>query len=610
MTKLYWERYLVILWTLLLVLSVSSPVWAAPLTQTNTPEAPLPLRPSAGEGQSIYAESCAPCHGDQGDGNGPAAGGLPNPPAAFSNPEALRNLSPRQIFQITKEGRIERGMPPWKNRLSDDAIWAVTSYLYDLSIGDAGYAHGKNTYQQACAACHGDTGRGDGPQAQGMQVPDLTQWPDWIDLSNADLAQRVVQSPVHKDVVASLPGDALEQAIAYARTLSYSSTRAPLVGNGTILGTVEMMTPGEEANFEGLEVTLLGFRGTMDPRLVLTTTVGSTNTFRFDGLSTDQDVLYLLRTTWEGAPYSTDVLVFPPGQQVITATLQVAASTEEDPGIRADQVHWFIDFDGESLVVGELISISNPGDRTYKGPEIPGRDGKRAVIRWSLPAGVTNLRLDGGQLGDRYLLIDGDLIDTLPLPPGTDVRRLLFQYQLPIEHRQAVLAHPVSLPIGFLTVFIADRGETVQAPEQAVKGDSRDVSGVPFLSYTINGAQPGETLTFRLTNITASAGQPTAATVSGSPVRTLGIVLAALLGVALLAGMVYLGRRSAPPEQLHREDILARRDALLTEIAQLDAQYEAGQVDEASYREQRDILMAEAVQLTRMLDAEREDEEG
>ncbi len=604
MTKAWWKRYAAFTAVVLILLVlVSSSAWASVVNQAGTPTAGPPQRPSAGEGQSIYAESCAPCHGAQGNGDGPAASGLPQPPTAFSHPGTLRNLSPRQIFQIVKEGRIDRGMPPWKNRLSDNSIWAVTSYLYDLNIGAKGYRQGQAIYRRSCASCHGEDGRGNGPKAAGLKVPDLTQWPDRVDLSNADLQQRVLQSSPHASVVSTLDADALAQAIAYARTLSYSSSRAPLTGKGLLLGSVKMMSPGEKANFKGMAVTLFGFRGNMTPRLVLTATVTATNTFRFEGLSTEHDVLYLLKTTWQGAPYGTDVLSFPPGKKVITTTLQVAASTTKDPGIRADQVHWFIDFNDKTLTVGELISLTNPGNRTYKGTEIPGHKDKRAVIRWSLPAGVTNIRLDGGRLGERYLLIDGDLVDTLPLPPGTDVRRLLFQYQLPVEHRQAVIAHPVSLPIRFLTVFIADRGEHVQVPEKAVKGENRDVSGTPFLMYTINGATPGETLTFRLSNITNTAGKQAIRTVKGSPVRTLGLVLAALLGLALFAGMLYLGQRPNRPRPQHRDDLLARRDAILQDIARLDVSHGAGQIDEATYQEERETLMAEAVELTRLLNA-------
>ncbi|NPA90484.1 MAG: c-type cytochrome [Chloroflexi bacterium] len=581
------------------------PAWASPTPQETPPpptapaQMAVPQHPLAIEGKRVYSEFCASCHGTAGDGQGPAAKSLPNQPTAFSDPQVINTRSPRELFQTTKEGRMDKGMPPWGVRLDDVAIWGVTAYLFDLGLTQDVYDAGAQIYKDSCAVCHGESGKGDGPQAQG-DMPDLSSWAAWVDISNDAWAQRVKQQDVHASVVKELDDDSLKKVMAYVRTLSYESTRAPLEGNGIISGTVEMMTKGEEANFEGLTVALFGLRGGEELALTLTTTVKADNTFRFEGLSTSHQMIYYLETEWEGVPYATDALVFLPGQTVITTTLQVAATTEEDPGIRAGRAHWFMDFDGETLTVGELIGIDNPGDRAYIGTPLPDRDGARAVIRWALPAGVMNLRLDGGKLGERFLLVNGELIDTLPLPPGRDVRRLLLQYQLPIEHNQAVLAHPVSLPIDLLTVFIADRGEHIEVPDNATEGESQDVNGVPFKMYTLTRVDKGETVTFRLTNL-AAARKANPHEAPPSLVRQIGVGLSLLLGLLLLGSMVYLTRRRKPSEDETKEALRERREEILRLIAQLDIAFEAGEVDEATYREERDILMAEAVQLTRML---------
>ncbi len=600
---------------LLVVLLIAGPqVRAASHAQDLPPDHPnieeeggIPERPSAGEGQAIYAESCAPCHGPTGQGDGPTASSLPNPPTAFADPANLRNLPPSQIFKITKEGRIERGMPPWKNRLSDSAIWSVTAYLFDLNISNEEYQAGQAVYQKSCQSCHGPTGKGDGPEAGGLNVPDLTIWTNWVDVSNEEWVSRVLGDEVHMAVLGDVSREEVTQAIAYVRTLTYSSTRAPLTGNGVISGTVEMMTPDETANFEGLEVILFGFRGSMDPRLILTTTVSATNTFRFEGLSTDPDALYTLRTEWEGATYGSGVLVFPPDQTVITTTLQVAATTDQNPGVRADQVHWFVDFGDGVINVGELISISNPGKRTYIGEPIPGQEDKRAVIRWPLPANATNITVEGGQIGERYLLIDGALVDTSPLPPGADVRRLLFQYQIPLDNGRVQIEHPVGMPIRFLSLFVVDLGQQVEVPENMIKGETQDVSGVPVATYLARDLQPGQTLNIRMSKIPKTAGtQAATQPASESPIRLIGIAMAAILGLALFGGMFYLGRHTPPTTGPGREALVAQRDALLQEIAVLDERYERQEIDEATYRQERDLLMAEAVRLTLRLEEDKD----
>ncbi len=565
----------------------------------------IPERPSAAAGEPVYAESCAPCHGPTGQGDGPAASGLPVPPTAFADPPTLRRLSPQQIFTVIQQGRIERGMPPWANRLSPDVIWSVVAYLLDLNLSPEEYAAGQAVYREVCAACHGPKGRGDGPEAMTLDVPDLTRWPDWVQVANDTWVARILEDPVHAQAVAGRSREAIEQAVAYVRTLSYSSTHAPLEGEGVIEGKVEMQTPGARADFTGLEVTLFGFRGSMEPQLVLTTTVTSSQTFRFEGLSTEPDVLYALSVTWEGASYGSGVLAFPPEQSVITATIRVAATTEEDPGLRADRVHWFIDLDEEGVVIGELVSLTNPGDRTYIGTPIPGQEGKRAVIRWPLPPGAVDVRVDGGPLGDRFLLMDGALVDTLPITPGADARRLLFRYRLPRALGDVQIVHPLPVPVNFLNVFIADRGEKVEVPSYMVKGQTQNVGDVPFLSYMATNLPAGETVTITLRDIPAAPTRRTGTVPPRErPVRWVGLVLAGLFGAGLLGSMVYLGRHRHTQARTRRA-LLTRRDALLREIAWLDEQYEAGALDEATYREARDVRMAEAVRLTLMLEEDK-----
>ncbi len=590
---------------LLMITSLST--FAGILPQELPPDHPplqptLPLRPSANQGKAVYAESCAPCHGETGKGDGPSASGLPAPPTDFTAPDPLLSLAPQSIFNVIKEGRLERGMPPWKNRLSDEAMWAVAAYLFDLHLGAEKYQQAKTLYEERCAACHGDTGRGDGLEIANMDVPDLTSWSDWVQVSVRDWQKNIGGDTVHTEAIANLSQAQIEDLLAYVRTLTYSSSLAAFRGKGIIEGKVEMMTAGEEANFEGLSITLFGFRGSMEPELVLTATVNADNTFRFENLSTESDALYSLSTQWEGIPYSSGVLAFLPGQDVITTTLQVAATTDQDPGLEAGRVHWFMDFEGDAVVVGELISISNPGDRAYIGQPMSGQEGKRAVIRWPLPEGATDLRLDGGTLGERFFLEEGVLIDTLPVPPGTDVRRLLFQYRLPIKGGRAVFVHPLSMPVRFLNVFIADRGERIEAPSNMIAGMPQEVSGVSFRSYIASNIPAGETLTFKLSNIPRLTPGASPHVARPSTVRLIGAGVSVILGLALFGGLVYFSRRRTLANA--NDAIRQRRDALLEEIAALDVRYQQGEIKEHEYREERDLLMAEAVRLTMALGEE------
>lgn len=93
-------------------------------------------------GATVYKENCAACHGEDGSGNGEAGRNLSPPPgnlAWLSNMpigqwDALSPTFARFsafIYWTVAEGGTEFGtaMPPFKDGLSKDEIWAVAAYI-------------------------------------------------------------------------------------------------------------------------------------------------------------------------------------------------------------------------------------------------------------------------------------------------------------------------------------------------------------------------------------------------------------------------------------------------------------------------------------------------
>jgi mono/diheme cytochrome c family protein len=94
-----------------------------------------PLKPTQAtldRGAAVYAQNCAMCHGKQGLGDGPAAAGLSPAPADLA---WLSNMPIGQwdsfIYWTVAEGGAPVGsaMPAYKDGLSKDQIWEVTTYL-------------------------------------------------------------------------------------------------------------------------------------------------------------------------------------------------------------------------------------------------------------------------------------------------------------------------------------------------------------------------------------------------------------------------------------------------------------------------------------------------
>lgn len=144
------------------------------------------------DGEVVYQQRCAFCHGDQGDGNGPVARYLNPRPRDFTAGQfkfrttASGELPLRQdVIDIVKSGVRSTAMPRWDGVLSDAEIEAVVDYVtqsfvpfwgtYDPPVieipnpprvTNSMIEQGEQLYQELqCWKCHGDVGRADGGSA-------------------------------------------------------------------------------------------------------------------------------------------------------------------------------------------------------------------------------------------------------------------------------------------------------------------------------------------------------------------------------------------------------------------------------------------------------------
>ncbi len=155
----------------------------------------MPAAASFERGKQIFLTRCSSCHGLAGDGNGPQGQYLAIKPADYRQMVGTpidQKLDAMMFAKVTF-GIMGTAMPSWGEVLSVEDRWDVIKYVQQafvagvpLQVTDASAAVpadvvtlsksdwtgsgkiisadlGKAVYAAKCAACHGDSGKGDAP---------------------------------------------------------------------------------------------------------------------------------------------------------------------------------------------------------------------------------------------------------------------------------------------------------------------------------------------------------------------------------------------------------------------------------------------------------------
>ncbi|MBI4592625.1 MAG: c-type cytochrome, partial [Candidatus Rokubacteria bacterium] len=142
---------------------------------------------NAAAGKAVYELKCAGCHGEKGDGKGPAAELLDPRPRDFTTgvykirTTATKIPTDQDLLRVITDGMPGTSMPPWKV-LSEKDRWNLVAYIKtfaadkfkeapkkqelpkDVSSSAESLKRGKEMFEAIeCNKCHGTDGRADGP---------------------------------------------------------------------------------------------------------------------------------------------------------------------------------------------------------------------------------------------------------------------------------------------------------------------------------------------------------------------------------------------------------------------------------------------------------------
>lgn len=582
-------------------------VTAAPATPEATNVA-LPFVPADPlQGEAIYTEKCAPCHGPSGMGNGPQAGSLPNPMPDLNDGERVRTARPLDWFATVTNGNLERLMPPFENSLSERQRWDVVAYLYTLSTSEQELAQGKALYEMQCQSCHGAEGRGDGPQASGVEggVPNWRDPARLVQWSNQQIWEAVTDGlgssmPAYN---ASLDDDQRWALTSYVRWLSFASSSAertalsPTNRTGdtadTPVGTGKVVFTGRITNGSGgelpagLKVVLHGFDG-LQAAYTQEAKVQADGNYTFPDVALVAERVYIATVEVNGILFNSNVLRAADLRPDDEASLPITIyDISRDPSpLVVERAHIFFEFvDPGWLQVVELFIISNPTQRV-----VVSAAPAQSVFEISLPPGYSNLQFEQGSLGERFVQTANGFGDTQGVMPAPVQHQLLFAYELPYS-RKLDLSLPMSLPVQAVVVAIPTDGVRLTSSQLRDSG-RRSVQGIDMQFYAASNLKRGSNLEMNI------SGQPRLAGQSGGLGTESGLLFglgALVLAIAIAAWWYYRSwqrvHRPAPAETKAVEPGESV-EVLLDAIVALDDLYRDGVLPADAYPERRAELLS------------------
>ena len=353
--------------------------------------------PDPTTGRTLYLQSCARCHGVDGKGDGPDAKRLyPKPRDLTSGVFKFRSTASgtaptdEDLFHTMTSGLPPAGMPDWQH-LDEAARWQLVHYVKGLSsvfqdsppqpldLGrDPGAARadlkqGQAVYEKlGCAACHGATGRGNGPSAAsltdawGLPVRPVNLTQGWNYRGGSDpkaIVQRVLTgidgSPMPSYAEAATPEDVWQLAY-YVRSLQEEPRWGMVVR--VLVRVQPLPTMPDDARWQAIPQHTVWVRHTVDAQGALSSPQAVT-AISFQVAADGQTISF--RLSWydpsqdqEDPPDAVALILRPEGVRGDTVTLQTWPLTDSPAldlcvwSAKTQETHEAISKEYDSLLAG------------------------------------------------------------------------------------------------------------------------------------------------------------------------------------------------------------------------------------------------------------------
>jgi hypothetical protein len=368
-----------------------------------------------------------------------------------------------------------------------------------------------------------------------------------------------------------------------------------------------------------------------------TAKAGDDGSFRFDNIPMPAGAVYLLKVVFDGGNYFQEVQFDSGATTAAAPAITVYPATRDARAIsfqRFNTIISTVDQNGAQII--ETGSYHNGARQAYVGPGA--QNGQDATtLRFGLPQDAAALQPAQGLNRDTLVQIDEPplfgfaMLDAIP--PGD--QQFAYLYRLAAPGNTITFNRVFPYQTDLYTLYLPAGARLAAGgtgPAFADGGETTLPDGHSYHIYTLSNLAPNTRLTARFTNVSGSDGGNFLWGIG--PFWAFLIIVALVVGIGLIA--VYGRRRLAVPAvpagkaarrprgattvrtvpagaavgsaptpavEASAEDLVARRERLINDLADLDDRFETGALPEEEYRRERAARKDELLATLRALEA-------
>jgi mono/diheme cytochrome c family protein len=525
-------------------------------------------------GGEIYAQSCAPCHGESGLGDGPQAGDLPFevPPIGSTGFGAEPSLDD-WFLQVT-DGNLDKFMPPFGQSYSVQERWEVLAYVANMWSSSIDWA--QQFAELDLPAIFSDL-ETVGPLAgqeiyldieksgaltnlslSAFEQAELIGYLKLLALGVAEIEEQASEVVIEENELdATIGEDALEIAAP-------NGIQGQIVngGGGEIPTGLEVVMHATD-NTEAVEIAQVG----IDPD----------GMFLIEDIETDDAHRYFFSVDVQGLTFFSSFYSDGQFEAQENVLLEFFESSQAIEKLQAEVIILVFNFTSEGQVrVIQQVVLSNSGTKAAA----PSSDGQ-PLIHYELPTNAANLLFESGLMGERYFAEDEGFGDVRAVLPGNSSYQILFAYDLPYN-RELEFDIALQFESANLGIFVPQDLINLENEKFVYQGP-QVVETLTYDSYLYSDKiDAGDSISFQLNGLHPLNKSAWQRLINNRSLLT-GII--ALLGT-LTGGWWWF--RSARLEVVPKNAM--NQENILDAIVDLDRAFDASEISERNYFKQRDAL--------------------